>query len=103
MELEWEFEKSREISDIGNELKKIVTNMFEVSINPISTSKYQLIYDTVTLLFEQYRREFESIIKTMFHHTVSEEYLELRRRSFIINVSIEVLIILKRLNSHFPL
>ena len=70
MELEWEFEKSREISDIGNELKEIVTNIYKLSIKPTSKSRYQSIYETVTLIFEEHRGEFELIIRSMFQKGV---------------------------------
>ena len=96
MELEWEFDlKYREIADIRNELKNIITNFFRESINPDCESlisKYSLVFETTTFIFEGYRSEFEALIRNRFHYPVNEEYLEVRRKSFILGITLDVLI-----------
>ena len=96
MELEWDFDlKLREIMDIRNELKNIITNFFRESFNPDCEriiSKYSIIHETTTFIFESYRAEFEALIRNRFHYSVTEEYLELRRKSFIMGITLDVLI-----------
>ena len=81
MELLWEFDKPNRLGDIENELKNIVTNMFKDEMKPYresTISKYSIVYETTTFIFETYKDEFEADIKSRFHYPVSEEYLEFR-------------------------
>lgn len=105
MELEWEFDlKPWEIADIRNELKNIIYNFFRECINPDCEgsliSRYSIVYETTTFIFEGYRSDFESNIRSRFQNTVTEEYLELRRKSFILGITLDVLISLGRRQIH---
>ena len=104
MELEWEFDlKPREIADIRNELKNIIYNFFRESINPDCEriiSKYSIIHETTTFLFERYRNQFESLIRNRFQYSVTEEYLELRRKSFIMGITLDVLLSISNSRLH---
>ena len=100
MELQFEFEKPNEITDIRNELKNIITNFFKDSINPDCESvisRYSIVYEITTYIFESYRKVFESNIRSSFRHTViTESYLEVRRKTFILGITLDVLIALGR-------
>ena len=53
--------------------------------------KYQLVYETVTFLFEDYRRDFERLIQEEFNEDLNNEQMQVESIVFCSWVSLEVM------------
>ena len=107
MELEWNYEKtgtsgetttSLNLTDINNELRETVTGIFKNSQDYYDldlVSKYQQVFETVTFIFEDYRKTFEKIIiKRM--GDLNQEQHQVEAIVFCSWVSIEVMTALSK-------
>lgn len=103
MEIEWNFEKlevtgtttaSRELSDISHELRSVVTRIFMNSHGYHDldlVSRYQQVFETVSFIFEDYRKAFERIIKKRMETDLTQDQQQVEAIVFCSWVSIEVM------------
>jgi len=106
MTLGWDFETtgttvattaSLRKADIHNELKNVVIGFFRDSLDYYKLNmvgKYQLVYETVTFLFEDYRRDFERLIQEEFNEKLSEEQKHVEAIVYCSWITLEVMSVL---------
>ena len=90
MELEWNYETietgetvSRKLSDISEELRKTVTRIFKNAKDYQDldlVSRYQQVFETVSFIFEDYRKPFEKKLKRRLGTDFTQEQQQMEIR-----------------------
>ncbi len=97
MEIEWNFhtvETGTTVSDINAELRETVIELFTVSQTYHDldlVSKYQQVFETVSFIFEDYRKPFEKNIRARLGADLTLEQQQVEAIVFCSWVSIEVM------------
>ena len=102
MEIEWNYKAietgetttSGKQSDINIELKDVVTGIFKNSQDYHDLDlvcKYQQVFETMSFMFEDYRKPFEKIMEKRLGANLTEEQHHVEAIVFCSWVSIEVM------------
>jgi hypothetical protein len=102
MELQWNYEETqttgettvKSVKHINDELRDVVTQIFENDNDYHDldlVTKYQQVFETLSFVFEDYRKDFEKIITKRLGDNLTQEQLQVEAIVFCSWVSIEVM------------